>query len=725
MRTRLLLVFIPLLLLSAFTMGKEKTAVSNPTDVRSRSSYLWYPGQLAAHLQRIQQEKSAARCVNVGYPGKFTQAEERTYFRKKIKLEKDTEIHWQGKGIIRLTLDGKALSPETDRYNLTAGKHTLLFDVQTNRHLPALIVEGDGVEENADWQVSLDGNSWTLPETDARYNIAGLHPDEDQDEVISIEPHRFIPVQNADSSDKATVKIGKNGCILIDFHELEIGTVTFIASGNGSLEARVGESPEEALNADQSLFEQRPIEPFLLNGSNQQRITLPERALRYIALSCNDDCTLSAIRFDTRLYPVNRLMQFESDDSRLNALWNTGVATLHTSMHNFYLDGVKRDYLPWSMDAIISALGGDYVFGDRQTARNGISIALMPANPQTSDWGIVDYPLHAFIGLKQDYLRYGDLTTLNMFKERVLQQMALYETAQDERGFLVATPSSSGFIPGWSRDLGPDDYGVATYPQMMLYENFRIAAYFSRLWKDNSLARHYEQKAQLLGKNIVAHFWDEERKAFINGYRLNGEKDTRISHHAQYWGVLTGLYQEKYYDQLYTEVIPSISYYKKNISYEKGYECLAYAKTGRIGELYALLSEVWGDWLAQGHTRFPENFSLGASVAKQNSFYGRPFGLSLCHGANGTPPILLTLHGIFGFTQSDVQTNEYTLRPDLLHLGYARGRIPVKEGFIVLDLKKEGVSTIEIPAGCTVRLYVPKGKKPLVLKKAKKYEFNM
>lgn len=109
------------------------------------------------------------------------------------------------------------------------------------------------------------------------------------------------------------------------------------------------------------------------------------------------------------------------------------------------------------MDAIISALGGDYVFGDRQVTRNGISIALMPSNPKISDWGIIDYPLHALIGLKQDYMRYGDLSTSLMFKERIIQQLALYESVQDVNGFLTATPPTSGFIPGWSRKMGPDD----------------------------------------------------------------------------------------------------------------------------------------------------------------------------------------------------------------------------------------------------------------------------
>mgnify|MGYP007065996521 CR=1 FL=1 len=72
-------------------------------------------------------------------------------------------------------------------------------------------------------------------------------------------------------------------------------------------------------------------------------------------------------------------------------------ATLHTSMHRFYLDGVKRDFLPWSWMRW-SALAGDYLFGDQQVSKNGISIALMPLDPQKSDIGIPDYPLHALFG---------------------------------------------------------------------------------------------------------------------------------------------------------------------------------------------------------------------------------------------------------------------------------------------------------------------------------------
>ena len=46
------------------------------------------------------------------------------------------------------------------------------------------------------------------------------------------------------------------------------------------------------------------------------------------------------------MWPVEYQMQFETDDEYINNLFKMSSATLHTSMHRFYLDGVKRDFLP-------------------------------------------------------------------------------------------------------------------------------------------------------------------------------------------------------------------------------------------------------------------------------------------------------------------------------------------------------------------------------------------
>lgn len=607
------------------------------------------------------------------------------------------------------------------------GRSSLLFEVTTDDSLPCIILKGAGLENLDEWQVSMDKEHWTIPESAVMYNKPGVLPDAPQDMTARIKPSQILPMRNAEMQGKDGISIGKNGYVLIDFFHLEIGTLTFQAKGKGTITVRVGETPEEALERDDKKLEQYPLAPVTLSEEGGT-ITLPERALRYVSLECDKGAEITFLRFDASLWPVEHQMQFETDDDYVNNLFKMSSATLHTSMHRFYLDGVKRDFLPWSMDALVSTLAGDYLFGDQQVSKNGISIALMPLDPQKSDIGIPDYPLHALFGLKQNYLRFGDLATSLQYKDRIIQLLDFYASIVDENGFVHGNYGDRqfGYTPGWSTYNGPVRKGVAAYAQIMLYYNYVTGAYFADLWKESALADRYRKLARNLKKKIFEHFWDDDRKVFINGtMNDNVTVDKRISHHAQYWGILADIFPEEHYDNLFENILPNLPNYYEVVSYEKGYEFLAYAKAGRIKELWDHIYGVFGDWMDQGHTRFPENFMMNASRARQLVFYNRPYGLSLCHGANGVPVVVGALNGLIGFSQSSMKTNEYTIKPELLHLKWIHSRIPVKEGYIVLKLNAEGESTIDIPAGCTVRIIKKIGKKPLVLREQGGYSFRL
>ena len=607
------------------------------------------------------------------------------------------------------------------------GRSSLLFEVTTDDSLSCIILKGAGLENPDEWQVSMDKEHWTIPESAVMYNKPGVLPDAPQDMTARIKPSQILPMRNAEMQGKDGISIGKNGYVLIDFFHLEIGTLTFQAKGKGTITVRVGETPEEALERDDKKLEQYPLAPVTLSEEGGT-ITLPERALRYVSLECDKGAEITSLRFDASLWPVEHQMQFETDDDYVNNLFKMSSATLHTSMHRFYLDGVKRDFLPWSMDALVSTLAGDYLFGDQQVSKNGISIALMPLDPQKSDIGIPDYPLHALFGLKQNYLRFGDLATSLQYKDRIIQLLDFYASIVDENGFVHGNYGDRqfGYTPGWSTYNGPVRKGVAAYAQIMLYYNYVTGAYFADLWKESALADRYRKLARNLKKKIFEHFWDDDRKVFINGtMNDNVTVDKRISHHAQYWGILADIFPEEHYDNLFENILPNLPNYYEVVSYEKGYEFLAYAKAGRIKELWDHIYGVFGDWMDQGHTRFPENFMMNASRARQLVFYNRPYGLSLCHGANGVPVVVGALNGLIGFSQSSMKTNEYTIKPELLHLKWIHSRIPVKEGYIVLKLNAEGESTIDIPAGCTVRIIKKIGKKPLVLREQGGYSFRL
>ena len=709
------------------SLDPNVTIVSRQSQEEWNSRYMWYPGQLAAFYQQQCARISKERCVNVGYPGKFFAKNNHAWFRKEVRLKKESSLCWEGPSDIILYINGVKQSVSGKQVILPVGRSSLLFEVTTDDSLPCIILKGAGLENPDEWQVSMDKEHWTIPESAVMYNKPGVLPDAPQDMTARIKPSQILPMRNAEMQGKDGISIGKNGYVLIDFFHLEIGTLTFQAKGKGTITVRVGETPEEALERDDKKLEQYPLAPVTLSEEGGT-ITLPERALRYVSLECDKGAEITSLRFDASLWPVEHQMQFGTDDDYANNLFKMSSATLHTSMHRFYLDGVKRDFLPWSMDALVSTLAGDYLFGDQQVSKNGISIALMPLDPQKSDIGIPDYPLHALFGLKQNYLRFGDLTTSLQYKDRIIQLLDFYASIVDENGFVHGNYGDRqfGYTPGWSTYNGPARKGVAAYAQIMLYYNYVTGAYFADLWKESALADRYRKLARNLKKKIFEHFWDDDRKVFINGtMNDNVTVDKRISHHAQYWGILADIFPEEHYDNLFENVLPNLPNYYEVVSYEKGYEFLAYAKAGRIKELWDHIYGVFGDWMDQGHTRFPENFMMNASRARQLVFYNRPYGLSLCHGANGVPVVVGALNGLVGFSQSSVKPNEYTIKPELLHLKWIHSRIPVKEGYIVLKLNAEGESTIDIPAGCTVRIIKKTGKKPLVLRKQGGYSFRL
>lgn len=709
------------------SLAPNVTIVSRQSQEEWNSRYMWYPGQLAAFYQQQCARISKERCVNVGYPGKFFAKNNHVWFRKEVRLKKESSLCWEGPSDIVLYINGVKQSVSGKQVILPVGRSSLLFEVTTDDSLPCIILKGAGLENPDEWQVSMDKEHWTIPESAVMYNKPGVLPDAPQDMTARIKPSQILPMRNAEMQGKDGISIGKNGYVLIDFFHLEIGTLTFQAKGKGTITVRVGETPEEALERDDKKLEQYPLAPVTLSEEGGT-ITLPERALRYVSLECDKGAEITSLRFDASLWPVEHQMQFETDDDYVNNLFKMSSATLHTSMHRFYLDGVKRDFLPWSMDALVSTLAGDYLFGDQQVSKNGISIALMPLDPQKSDIGIPDYPLHALFGLKQNYLRFGDLTTSLQYKDRIIQLLDFYASIVDENGFVHGNYGDRqfGYTPGWSTYNGPARKGVAAYAQIMLYYNYVTGAYFADLWKESALADRYRKLARNLKKKIFEHFWDDDRKVFINGtMNDNVTVDKRISHHAQYWGILADIFPEEHYDNLFENVLPNLPNYYEVVSYEKGYEFLAYAKAGRIKELWDHIYGVFGDWMDQGHTRFPENFMMNASRARQLVFYNRPYGLSLCHGANGVPVVVGALNGLIGFSQSSMKTNEYTIRPELLHLKWIHSRIPVKEGYITMKLNAEGESIIDIPEGCTVSIIKKSSRKPLVLKKAGEYTFKL
>ena len=134
-------------------LDPKVTVISAPLQEEWSSNYMWYPGQLAAFYQQQSAKISKERCVNVGYPGKFFAKNNHAYFKREIKLNKESDLRWEGPSNITLYINGIKQSAPNKQIMLPTGKSSLLFEVITDDSLPCIILKGSDLENPDKWQV--------------------------------------------------------------------------------------------------------------------------------------------------------------------------------------------------------------------------------------------------------------------------------------------------------------------------------------------------------------------------------------------------------------------------------------------------------------------------------------------------------------------------------------------------------------------------------------------
>lgn len=144
-----------------------KVLPSGSHELWEGSAYMWYPGQLAAYRQQWLREQSQARCMDVGYVGKFNPMQEVTWFKVQLVAKDSTPLEYAAAGSqgVEITDNGKPFTGQ-----LSKGKHELVFKVTTKNQLPALMVQHSSQFSIVGCQSSLDGKTWMPVETDSRYN---------------------------------------------------------------------------------------------------------------------------------------------------------------------------------------------------------------------------------------------------------------------------------------------------------------------------------------------------------------------------------------------------------------------------------------------------------------------------------------------------------------------------------------------------------------------------
>jgi alpha-L-rhamnosidase len=245
--------------------------------------------------------------------------------------------------------------------------------------------------------------------------------------------------------------------------------------------------------------------------------------LRFARFAASGEAELKNVHFDARLWPAEGKGRFESSDSDLNAIWTTAVATLRSNMHDFYLDGIRRDALLWH-DGPLMLDAYERVFFDSDLSRQTLIAETMPERPSVRDLGIIDAPMYDVVGFERELLVRGDPAFSTMFRDRIEDILRFFASLQDERGFVnAAQVQPYGFFPDWSatKQSGPDGHGTPTYGQMLLAGAFAAGARLARAWNDEASEARYRTAAERLRDSIRKSFWRPHEGLYSNGLDRN------------------------------------------------------------------------------------------------------------------------------------------------------------------------------------------------------------
>ena len=489
--------------------------------------------------------------------------------------------------------------------------------------------------------------------------------------------------------------------IILDFGKELTGRLELVSNSASTAQVTIqyGESYDEMLK-----------NPYLgvnlLNIAPHATAHGPNTSFRYVKVAFiggGPELRFSSIATDDIFYPVEYKGSFESSDSLLNRIWESGAYTAHLCMQDDVWDSPKRDRGRWMGDTDVMGRTIEDVFDDRFLMEDTLDRLLGPAPVQQHVNGIPGYSAFWFTGVAQYIRQTGSKEFLERTHDRMLQLLAYVDKEFDQNN-VYANKTNVWLFVDWSAELNGDTAESRRATTLEFYSAYREAAWLLRYLGDTANAEHYEHRA-------------EEIKAAAQKYLLDpatGTFGTRWQTNAA--AVISGVADPSQYNAIWSKSLSSVGHVRFNslvtTPYYGYYILTAMARTGHREDALEWMRQYWGGMLDEGATSFweaydpdwfKEDFHASLQADRRSGYF-----VSLAHGWS-TGPTPWLMEQVLGIQSQGAGFDTVDIRPDLLDLEWAKGIQPTPHGPIAVSLKKDhGTSiTIDLPAGVHARVSVP------------------
>ena len=552
--------------------------------------WLYPRGEFEAfELERMRRDVKRLKLL-VGYPGVFRPPVKTAWFRNG-----DADAPFVARGACVREPTG-------------AGIVLKVTATDIEKALPAIASDAPG------WEASIDGKSFSAA-------VPGGPPEG------NAQPRVVLPLE-AVPGEKGLYDVGRE--VLADL----------VFATDAEPDFTVGESKREALliddaNREQSFATHR-------TGDGIWATPLP-LAFRYV--KCNGATPPPEIR--AAYTPLVYRREYDFGDPVLNRIWEAAAYTLRLCITTFQIDGIKRDRLPWGGDLVVSLLSNAYSFREPEPIRRTL-VALARDGVQFSDVnGIMDYSLWCVVSHRFFQEQFAEEAGTRAFLAEnwgaICQILDYYVARLDEGGGLLK-PRPDRVVDGVEvkGDWCFIDWVKAdktTALQMLLYWALADGAHLAALLGDSAAEARFGKAAVALRRRI-----DEAALDPVTGlYRGDAfNPASKPQRHANFLAVLSGVAAPSRHVAI-ADALVAGGMAECGTPYMISMELLALHRLGRDADALAKLRRVWGGMLDLGATTFFEGYEEGFDERTMCVFYGRDFGMSLCHAWSSAPCFLLPL----------------------------------------------------------------------------------
>ncbi|WP_420239110.1 alpha-L-rhamnosidase C-terminal domain-containing protein [Telmatobacter bradus] len=480
--------------------------------------------------------------------------------------------------------------------------------------------------------------------------------------------------------------------VMLDFGKEVAGRLLVESRQNATMEISYGESEAEALSGKNYLG----VNPIFAPANEVARG--PKSGFRYVLLRFKNEerVAFRQIRLEGIAYPVEYKGSFESSDEKLNRIWQTAAYTVHLCMQDGVWDAPKRDRGWWVGDLDASTAAIDAVFADNRLLNETLTHLQPPVGKHVN--GIPSYTGLWIETVASIYRRDGDRRQLAARQEELHTLLEKLVGELEPDGSFVNRKHRWLFVD-WSPQMFAYDDAAQLGTAMEIARALRDGAWLMEELGDRQAATQYKAQAAQCIASVRTRL-----------KQIPPEEATRWQ--LSTMAVLSGAAQKNDFPALWQDSFRSIEADDKQTQtispYFNWYLLEALTRMEHRQQALDWLRRYWGGMLDEGATSFWEAYDLNWPKTDPHQYLqadGKTgFFVSLAHGWSAGPAAWLE-ENVLGVRALSPGYRQVEIRPELLGLKWAKGRVPTPQGAIAVELLPD-VTTIELPADVQARVLV-------------------